>query len=60
VLRREPSIDFQSAHTVNLDSFPDKEVLRLANAHCRGPTFLLANIWRNEIVLSLLLLSADE
>jgi len=35
VLRREPSIDFQSAHSVSLDSVPDPEVLRLAMAQGR-------------------------
>ena len=30
VLRREPSIDFQSAHSAGLDGVPDPEVLRLA------------------------------
>ena len=30
VLRREPSIDFQSAHAAGLDGLPDPAVLRLA------------------------------
>jgi hypothetical protein len=29
VLRREPSVDFQSAHEANLDGVDDLEVLRL-------------------------------
>lgn len=35
VLRREPSIDFQGAQAVSLDSVPDPEVLRLATAQGR-------------------------
>jgi hypothetical protein len=30
VIRREPSIDFQSARSARLDGLPDLEVLRLA------------------------------
>jgi hypothetical protein len=30
VLRREPSIDFQSAHTASLDGVSDSDVLRLS------------------------------
>jgi hypothetical protein len=30
VVRREPAIDFQSAHRAQLDGVPDDEVLRLA------------------------------
>jgi hypothetical protein len=45
VLRREPSIDFQTADEANLRRFPDPEVLALAaqenriveESHCRAP-----------------------
>jgi len=30
VLRREPSVDFQSAHKAKFDGLPDPDVLRLA------------------------------
>jgi hypothetical protein len=35
VLRREPSIDFQSARAARLDNLPDIEVLQLAATQCR-------------------------
>ena len=35
VLRREPSIDFQSAYIAGLDGIPDPDVLRLAMAQSR-------------------------
>jgi hypothetical protein len=35
VLRREPSIDFQSAHKAGLEGLPDPEVLRLATVQNR-------------------------
>ena len=35
VLRREPSIDFQSARAARLDSVSDPEVLQLASEHGR-------------------------
>ena len=35
VLRREPSIDFQSAREVELDGVPDSEVLRVASMQNR-------------------------
>jgi hypothetical protein len=35
VLRREPSIDFQSALAASLDGIPDPEVLGLAMVHGR-------------------------
>jgi hypothetical protein len=34
-LRREPSIDFQSARTAALDGLPDPEVLRIASGQGR-------------------------
>jgi hypothetical protein len=35
VLRREPSIDFQSAREASLDGLPDSEVLRLVTTQGR-------------------------